>query len=289
MIRRRRKSIVCMDLSPENLSVLEVVAGAVTAWASRPLPAGLLFNGDPVDPPALGGLVRQSLAVAGIQARRARLTILDEATVSRHLTLPRMPRRELAQAMRYQAERHIPFPIAKSCWSWSALDSGGPAGLQVYLVAAWRDVVDRYAQVATSAGLDPRLVEPRSVAVARALDQDRAMLVDGRGRNLHLTLLVDGQPVLVDEQSFDTGRDDRREAMDRLLQRAFRFQSSVPGGGTRMAPVLLAGELEVAQLDLPIQGRPVTQVLNGHLPHLPQGFQAGRYLANLGLAMRSGR
>src|SRR5207247_4000913 len=172
--------VVCVDLGPDHLSVLEVVAGVVTAWASRPLPAGLLFNGDPVEPAMLGELVREALGTAGIQGTQAHLTILDEATVSRHLTLPPMPRRELAKAMRYQAELHIPFPIAKSRWSWSASEPT-PAGMQVYLVAAWRDVVDRYAAVATAAGLEPRLLEPRSVAVARTLDQDRALLVDARG------------------------------------------------------------------------------------------------------------
>jgi Tfp pilus assembly PilM family ATPase len=288
MIQRKNGGVVCVDLGPDHLSVLEVVAGVVTAWASRPLPAGLLFNGDPVEPAMLGDLVRQALGSAGIQGSRAHLTILDEATVSRHLTLPSMPRRELARAMRYQAELHIPFPITKSRWSWSASEPT-PTGIQVYMVAAWRDVVDRYAAVATAAGLEPRLLEPRSVAVARTLDQDRALLVDARGTNLHLTLLVDGQPVLVDEQSFDPRDEDRREAMDRLLQRAFRYQSTLPEGAARMAPVLLAGELEVAPLDLPVRGTPVTQVLNGHLPQFPRGFQAGRYLANLGLALRAGK
>jgi hypothetical protein len=56
-----------------------------------------------------------------------------------------------------------------------------------------------------------------------------------------------------------------------------------------MAPVLLAGALETAQLTLPVAGGVVGSVLNGHLPSAPERFHAGSYLANLGLAMRSGR
>lgn len=282
------RRIVCLDFSRDHLSVVQVVDGTISVWGSRPLPRGMLVNGDPVDPAPLSDLVRQCLPSADNGAMRARMAIPDEATVSRHLVMPLMPLRELAQAMRFTAEQHIPFPIGRASCSWDVVATT-PEGIRVYLVAAWRDVVDRYAAVARLAGLQPEVLEPRSVAVGRALDQDRALLVDLRADSLHLTLFVDGQPMLVDEQPLEATGRDPREAMDRLLHRAFRYQSTAPGGAARMAPVLLAGELESGELELPVPGRPVTQVLNGHLPAAPPGFQAGRFLANLGLAMRSSR
>ncbi len=288
MIRHRSRRIVCLDFSRDQLTLVEVTEDGITAWGTRPLPEALLRNGDPVEPETLGELLRQSLALAGSQATRARMAIPDEATVSRHVTLPRMPRRELGRAMRFAAERHIPFPIDRACWSWDVIDEG-PDRLRVYLVAAWRDVVEHYAQVARSAGLEPEVLEPRSVAVARAVDQDQALLVDAGARSVHLTLLVDGQPVFVDEQATGPGQDDQREVLDRLLQRAFRYQSTATRGTARLAPVLLAGDLETADVKLSVAGGPVTQVLNGQLPAAPPGFRAGGYLANLGLAMRVSR
>lgn len=287
-IRRRSTRTVCLDFSRDHLSAVEVVDGTISAWETWPLPPGILFNGDPVDSPSLGDLVRRCLPSIGVQGKQVRMAMPDEATVSRHLVMPRMPRRELVQAMRFTAEQHIPFPIGRARYSWDVVEML-PEGIRVYLVAAWRDVVDRYAEVARIAGLQPEVLEPRSVAVARALDQDRALLVDTGANSLYLTLFIDGQPMLVDEQPLEGTAGDRREAMDRLLHRAFRYQSMVPGEDVRMAPVLLAGELELAEFELPISGRPVTQVLNGHMPPPPPGFHAGKYLANLGLAMRSSR
>jgi len=59
--------------------------------------------------------------------------------------------------------------------------------------------------------------------------------------------------------------------------------------GSRMAPVLLAGDLELVQVQLPVGGRSVGEVLNGQLPQKPPGFRAGAYLANLGLSIRASR
>jgi type IV pilus assembly protein PilM len=287
-IRRGRQPVVCVDLGRDRLSILEVADGTVTRWVSVPLPADALRNGDPILPDYVAGAIRQAMARAGMQARRLRIALPDEATVSRHVTVPAMPRRDLVKAMHFAAEKHIPFPIERARWAWDVI-SRDERTVTLYLVATWRDLVDRYAEVARAAQLEPEVLEPRAVAVARALDQDQALVLDAGESHLHVTLLLAGQPVLVDEVEVGTVVPDEREALDRLLQRAYRHQSAVSGTQGRLAPVLLAGELEYADLELPVPGRPVSEVLNGQLPIAPRGFRPGGYLANLGLSMRGAR
>ena len=287
-IARSRQPVVCLDFGRDQLTALEVMNGEVTRWVSRPLPDDALRNGDPILPGFVGEAVRQTLARAGIEARRARMALPDEATVSRHLTLPPMRRHHLARAMHFAAERNIPFPIDRARWAWDVVERRRD-GISVYLVATWRDVVERYAEVARSAALEPEVLEPRALAVARALDQDQALLLDAGERRLQVTLLVGGQPTYVDDVVVGTVVSSRREALDRLLQRAYRHQSNVSGSPGRLALVLLAGDLEYAEVELPVEGRPVSEVLNGQLPVSPRGFRPGAYLANLGLSLRGGR
>jgi type IV pilus assembly protein PilM len=282
---RSRQPIVCLDFGRDRLSALEVANGFVTNWISRPLPQDALTSGDPILPEYLGDAVRQALARGAIVSRRARIALPDEATVSRQVTLPPMARRDLPRAMYFAAERHIPFPIDRARWAWDVIDENRDR-ITVYLVATWRDVVERYAEMARSAGLEPEVLEPRAVSVARALDQDQALVLDAGISRLHATLLVTGQPTFVDEVPVGTIVLDEREALDRLLQRAYRHQSTVAGVAGRLAPILLAGDLEYADLPLPVAGRPVSEVLNGQLPRSPEGFRPGSYLANLGLSMR---
>jgi type IV pilus assembly protein PilM len=287
-LTRGREPIVCLDFGRERLTALEVADGAVTRWISRPLPQDSLTSGDPILPEYLGDAVRQALARAEIVGRRARIALPDEATVSRQVTLPPMARRDVPRAMHFAAERHIPFPIDRARWAWDIIGQDRD-GITVYLVATWRDVVERYAEMARSAGLEPEVLEPRAVSVARALDQDQALVLDAGLSRLHATLVVTGQPTFVDEVVVGTVVVDEREALDRLLQRAYRHQSTVAGVTGRLAPILLAGDLEDAELPLPVAGRPVSEVLNGQLPRSPAGFRPGAYLANLGLSMRRPR
>jgi type IV pilus assembly protein PilM len=287
-LTRSRQPIVCLDFSRDRLTALEVANDAVTHWISRPLPQDSMTSGDPILPEYLGDAVRQALARAAIVSQRARIALPDEATVSRQVTLPPMARRDVARAMHYVAERHIPFPIERARWAWDVIDESRQ-GITVYLVATWRDVVERYAEMARSAGLEPEVLEPRAVSVARALDQDQALVLDAGVSRLHATLVVTGQPTFVDEMVVGTVVLDQREALDRLLQRVYRHQSTVAGVAGRLAPILLAGDLEDADLPLPVAGRPVSEVLNGQLPSSPEGFRPGAYLANLGLSMRRPR
>ena len=281
---RQHHPVVCLDFGRDRLSALEVTDGVVTRWISRPLAGHALKNGDPVQPGVLGEAVRQLLVQGQIQARHARMAVPDEATVSRHLQLPAMPRRDLVRAMHFEAEKHIPFPTTRARWSWDVVERARDH-ISVYLVATWRDVVDRFAEVARTAGLVPQVLEPRAVAVARALDQEHALLVDAGARRLQVTLLMGGLPAFADEVVTGEGVD-RREGIDRLLQRAYRHQSTAGATAGRLAPILVAGEVELSEVELPVGGRPVEEVLNGMLPILPNGFRAGRYLAALGLSMR---
>lgn len=283
-----RQPFVCLDFGRDQLTALEVAGGAVTRWSARPLPEGALRSGDPVRTGFVADVVRQALARDGIQARHVRIALPDEASVSRQVTLPPMPRRELMRAVRFAAEKNLPFPIDRARWAWDVVDRRRD-GVTVYLVATWQDVVERYAEVARTANLEPQVLEPRAVAVARALNQERALVLDASQRRLHAMLLVTGQPAYLDEVLVSQVVDDEREALDRLLQRAYRHQSTLGATPGRLAPVLLAGQLEEAELELPVSGKPVGDVLNGQLPSAPRDFRPGAYLANLGLSMRGTR
>ncbi|HZV52306.1 MAG TPA: pilus assembly protein PilM [Candidatus Dormibacteraeota bacterium] len=296
---REGRGLLCLDFGGGRLSAVEVEEGRVVAWASQELRPGALHDGAPGDVPRLAGRVHDLVVDAGINARRTRLTLLDEAAVSRTIVLPPMPPGDLVRAMRYAAERHLPFPVDRASWSWDVVEPS-PSGQRVYLVATWIDVAERYDQMARAAGLRPEVLEPRSIAVARALGRDEAVLIEGGRGRLQLTLVLEGRPAFVAEVPTGPTDRQRRDALEQLLQRAYRHQATAAGvagrvqetsrgaPSGRLAPLVIAGDLESVEFDLPVPALRATELVAGRLA-APAGFPAGAYLANLGLAMRSRR
>lgn len=281
-MRLLRRPMVCLDIALERMCAIEVAGDEVTRWMCERLDARSMQGGDPADPPALAASLRNALDASGITGRRARISISDESVVTRIIKLPHMPRRHLPAAMRFAAERELPFLLDRAYYDWDVIGEDR-TGTTILLVASWRDIVDRMVEVVTLAGLSPESVEPRSLAVARVLNLKRAVLLDAEGLNLYMTLYLDSQAPYFEQAPIGADGGDWRTALEILLDRAIRHQNrdSRPGGP---APVLVAGELEQAALKLPVQATAASSALNGHGPMRPVGLPSGRLLAPLGLA-----
>jgi Tfp pilus assembly PilM family ATPase len=281
---RRGRPVVCIDFILDQLRVIEVRDGEITGFFVRPLPAGSLRSGDPVEPQVIGIELQQSMRAVGMEGVDARLALPDEAAVGKIVELPRMPDRHLRKAVAYAAERELPFPVDRAAWSWEIV-SRDETAIAVYLVAAWRDIVDRVAEVAVSAGLTPTVVEPRALAVARTFGLSRVTVIEAGESHLHLTQVLPSQAAFVESSICPTDQDEVELAIERLLQRSNRRQ--LGSNDLELSPVVLAGGLEDAGLRLSVPAAPLSTLLNGHPPHRPQGMESGNYLANIGLAMRN--
>ena len=284
LMPRRSRPIVCVDFLLDQLRVIEVLDGQITAYFVRPLPPGSFRSGDPVEPTLIGMELQQSMRAVGMQATEARLAMSDEAAVAKVVELPAMPNRHLRKAVAYLAERELPFPPERTAWSWEVL-SRNATTIQVYLVGAWRDVVERVSEVATSAGLVPTIVEPRGLAVARGLGLPRVTVLEAHRNQLHLTQVLPLQAPYVDIAICPSDPTEAESAIERLLQRSSRHQLGLNDPGS--SPVVLAGDLESAGLTLKVAAAPVSDVLNGNPPHRPPAMDAAHYVASIGLAMRN--
>ena len=281
---RRSRPVICIDFVLDQLRVIEIRDGEIIRHFVRPLPAGSLRSGDPVDPQVIGIELQQAMRSVGMEGVDARLALPDEAAVGKIIELPRMPDRHLRKAVAYAVERELPFPAERAAWSWEVV-ARDETTIAVYLVGAWRDVVDRVIEVAGSAGLTPTVVEPRAIAVARALGMARVTLLEASGSQLHLTQVSPSQAPYVDVGMFPSARQDAVASIERLIQRSNRRQMGVHD--LEPAPVVLAGDLEGVSLHLSVPDCPLSTVLNGHSPDRPTGMHAAHHLASLGLAMRN--
>ncbi len=106
-------------------------------------------------------------------SRRVRLGVANQRTVLRTLELPPVTdRKELAAAVRFQAQDQVPMPLSNAVLDFHPLgvfDTPDGPRQRVVLVAAQRDMIQRLLAAVRNAGLRPEGVDLSAFALIRSL------------------------------------------------------------------------------------------------------------------------
>src|SRR5439155_18947076 len=159
--RRSGSDVVGLDIQPGLITAAQVrVNGAILAEraAAAELSADAMREGDVADPAAVTQALRELFASSRL-GKRVRVGVANQRTVMRTLEPPPVSdAKELAAAVRFQAQDQIPIPLASAVMDFHALGVvDTPAGprQKVVVVAAQRDMIDRLLTVLRGAGLTP--------------------------------------------------------------------------------------------------------------------------------------
>jgi type IV pilus assembly protein PilM len=173
--RRSAKDVVGLDIQPGLVAAVQArVNGAVVAERAMalPLPADAVREGDVVDPIVLSETLRELFQRSRL-SKRVRVGVANQRTVMRTLELPPVTdSKELAAAVRFQAQDQVPMPLANAVLDFHPLGIvDTPAGprQRVVLVAAQRDMVERLLAAVRGAGLVPVGVDMSAFALIRSL------------------------------------------------------------------------------------------------------------------------
>lgn len=175
MGRSTTKNLVGLDVQPGYVAAVQTRGGvAVERAASAPLAPGVVRDGEIVDVESLAEVLRQLFAEHKL-SKRVRLGVANQRIVMRTLDLPPLQgQKEIASAIRFQAQDHIPMPIDQAVLEYQTLGQvetpEGPR-TRVVVVAARRDMIDRQLEAVKRAGLRAHGIDLSAFAMIRALHQ----------------------------------------------------------------------------------------------------------------------
>jgi type IV pilus assembly protein PilM len=188
---RRGQTLVGLDIQPGYVSAVQArVNGSIQVQkaAGAALPPDTMREGEVLDGTALADTLREMFRDSKLD-KRVRIGVANQRTVLRTLELPPLTdRKELATAVRFQAEDQVPMPLDNAVLDFHPLGViDTPAGprQRVIVVAAQRDMVERLIAAVRAAGLRPEGVDLSAFALIRSLhraDEDHA------GRVLYLNV-----------------------------------------------------------------------------------------------------
>jgi type IV pilus assembly protein PilM len=191
--RQSGADLVGLDIQPGLVAAVQArVNGAILAEraCALPLPSDTVREGEVINEDVLSDALRELFGDSRL-GKRVRVGVANQRTVMRTLELPPLTdRKELAAAVRFQAQDQVPMPLTNAVLDFHPLGIvDTPAGprQKVVLVAAQRDMIERLLAAVRRAGLRADGIDLSAFALIRSLyrpDSDHA------GRVLYLN--VDG-------------------------------------------------------------------------------------------------
>jgi type IV pilus assembly protein PilM len=100
------------------------------------------------------------------------VTSINETNVfMRIIKLPVMNDKELKSSIKFESEQYIPLPLDQVNVSYQKLeqDFSDKGKMSVQIVAARKDIVDKYVEILRKAKLTPKAIEPETIALGRVL------------------------------------------------------------------------------------------------------------------------
>ncbi len=172
---RKSSTLVGLDIQPGYVAAVQArVNGSIVTQraAGAQLPGDTVREGEVLNLEALSDVLREMFESSQLD-RRVRIGVANQRAVLRMLELPPVTdRKELAAAVRFQAEDQVPMPLSNAVLDFQSLGvvetPNGPRQ-RVVLVAAQRDMVERLLTAARAAGLRPEGVDLSAFALIRAL------------------------------------------------------------------------------------------------------------------------
>ena len=300
---------VTLYIDDTSLRLMVIQGRQIKEWSESPLKQGLVENNVVIGEAEVAAKIKQLFAVQRIRTKRIVLGISGLRCMTRPITLPRLPKEMLDEAVRREAQRVLPVPLEELYLSWQLI-SGTEEQTAVFMVGIPRKTADALHRTLELAGLKPSFMEIKPVALTRAVKEATAIIVDVQATEFDIIVKTDGIPYPLRSIRFASGALSGEEKLTTIkneLNRVIAFYNTnnplIPPGPAvdrskttgldRVAKALAPGVPVFACGDLSSQpeqcqslsvevGHPVLPLVSPL--ESPEGLNPGHYMTNISLA-----
>lgn len=115
-------------------------------------------------------LLQDLLKESNAASKEAVLSVPAGSSFVTPISFPVISRKEISQAMPYEARKYVPIPSSEVVLDWDIFEAEGERDtIGVLLVAVPKEVVEKFRRVAELAGIHPRALEVETFSLARSL------------------------------------------------------------------------------------------------------------------------
>jgi len=198
------RNLVGVDIGTASIKVCQVKETrkglGLVRLGYAPLGPQVIVDGQVMDSGAVIEALQKVFHDAKIRQKECALSVSGQSVIIRKITVPMMTEAELEEQIQWEAEQHIPFDIKDVHVDYQVLRRRAEASqMDLLLVAAKRDQIEEYAQLARNAKLKPLVCDIDAFTVqnlfeySRTLPQDQTIALINVGASLSsLNIIANG-------------------------------------------------------------------------------------------------
>jgi type IV pilus assembly protein PilM len=171
MLFAKKDHLVGLDIGSKSIKAAEIEetkrGRTLKKFGITDIPHGAIEDGTINDPETVAESIRQLFKAYNIKERNVAISIGGYSVIVKKISVQTMDEEQLQDTIHFEAEQYIPFDISDVNLDFQILGENetNPNQMNVFLVAAKKEMVNDYINLANLSGLEPCIVDVEAFAL----------------------------------------------------------------------------------------------------------------------------
>ena len=218
MLFGKKDRLIGLDIGSRSIKAAEISETKKGRTLDRfgiiDIAPGLIEDGAINDAENVSDTIRQLFKNYGIKGHNVALAVGGYSVIVKKINVQAMPEEQLQDTISFEAEQYIPFDISDVNLDFQILgeNESNPNQMNVFLVAAKKEMVDDYINLINLAGLNPCIVDVEAFALQNTFEanydiqDDNIAIIDIGASKTSLNILKGSSSVFMRDVSLGCGQ-----------------------------------------------------------------------------------
>ena len=214
----KKDHIVGLDIGSRSIKAAEVTETkrglSLKRFGIVDIAHGAIEEGTINDPETVAGSIKQLFKSYNIKESNVAVSIGGYSVIVKKISVQTMDEEKLQETIHFEAEQYIPFDISDVNLDFQILgeSESNPGQMNVFLVAAKKEMVNDYINLVNLAGLNPCIVDVEAFALQNTFEANYDMqsentaLIDIGASKTSLNILKGNSSLFMRDVSLGCGQ-----------------------------------------------------------------------------------
>ena len=214
----KKDHIVGLDIGSRSIKAAEIVETkqglSLKRFGIVDIAHGAIEEGTINDPETVAESIKQLFKSYNIKETNVAVSIGGYSVIVKKISVQTMDEEKLQETIHFEAEQYIPFDISDVNLDFQILgeSESNPGQMNVFLVAAKKEMVNDYINLVNLAGLNPCVVDVEAFALQNAIEanyelqNENTALIDIGASKTSLNILKGNSSLFMRDVSLGCGQ-----------------------------------------------------------------------------------